>query len=39
VGKKVSGPLVIESGETTCVVPAGWTAEKDSYGAICVTKD
>lgn len=38
-GKKLSGPLVIESGETTCVVPAGWIADKDSYGAIRARKD
>lgn len=35
-GKKASGPCLIESGETTCVVPDGWGAEKDQYGAIRV---
>jgi N-methylhydantoinase A/acetophenone carboxylase len=38
-GKKIPGPLSIETGETTCVVPPGWSAEKDSYGAICVRQD
>ena len=38
-GQKRHGPLTIETGETTCVVPAGWTAEKDSYGAIRVQRD
>ncbi len=37
-GIKISGPTLIESGETTCAVPIGWTAEKDKYGAICVGK-
>ena len=37
-GKKVPGPCLIESGETTCVVPHGWSAEKDKYGAIRVQK-
>jgi len=35
-GKKTCGPCLIESGETTCVVPEGWSAEKDEYGAIRV---
>ncbi|MBZ5540000.1 MAG: hydantoinase/oxoprolinase family protein [Acidobacteriia bacterium] len=38
-GKKRQGPLTIETGETTCVVPAGWSAEKDAYGAIRVQRD
>jgi N-methylhydantoinase A len=38
IGKKVSGPCLIESGETTCVVPHGWSVEKDKYGAIRVQK-
>ncbi len=38
LGKKVSGPCLIESGETTCVVPHGWSVEKDKYGAIRVQK-
>lgn len=37
-GKKMSGPCLIESGETTCVVPHGWSAEKDQYGAIRVER-
>ncbi len=35
-GKKTPGPCLIESGETTCVVPDGWSAEKDKCGAIRV---
>jgi N-methylhydantoinase A len=33
---RISGPAVIESGETSCVVPEGWAAEKDRYGALRV---
>lgn len=37
--KKVSGPAVIESGATSCVVPRGWSALKDEHGAVRVQKD
>ncbi len=36
--KRLAGPVVIESAETTCVVPEDWQAEKDGFGAIRVTK-
>ena len=29
---------VIESGETSCVVPRGWSATKDRFGAVCVQR-
>ncbi len=35
-GQRVAGPTVIASGETSCVVPHGWSAAKDEYGAIRV---
>lgn len=36
---QLAGPLIIETGETGCVVPAGWSATKDSHGAIRVWKE
>lgn len=33
------GPVLIETAETTCVVPRGWTATTDDNGAIRVQKD
>lgn len=35
-GERIAGPAVIASGETSCVVPQGWSAAKDEYGAIRV---
>jgi N-methylhydantoinase A/oxoprolinase/acetone carboxylase beta subunit len=32
----IAGPAVVASGETSCVVPRGWSATKDQYGAIRV---
>jgi len=37
-GRTVAGPAVIESGETSCVVPRNWSATKDRFGAICVRR-
>lgn len=38
-GQTVAGPAVIESGETSCIVPRGWSATKDRFGAICVRRN
>jgi len=35
-GKRIDGPALVETAETTCVIPADWHAEKDRYGALKV---
>lgn len=37
-GRTIAGPALIESGETSCVVPRGWSATKDRFGAVCVQR-
>jgi len=34
----IHGPALVETSETACVIPPGWHAEKDSYGALRVWK-
>jgi len=38
-GKTIEGPALVETAETTCVIPAGWRAEKDRYGALKVWQE
>jgi len=33
-GKRISGPALVESAETTAVIPPGWLAESDRHGAL-----
>jgi N-methylhydantoinase A/acetophenone carboxylase len=33
-GQHVNGPALVESSETTAVIPPGWLAEIDQYGAL-----
>jgi N-methylhydantoinase A/oxoprolinase/acetone carboxylase beta subunit len=30
--RRVDGPAIVESDDTTCVVPRGWSYEIDEYG-------
>ena len=39
VGKRIDGPALVESAETSCVIPQGWQAETDSFGALKVWRD
>ena len=39
VGKRIDGPALVESAETSCVIPQGWQAEIDPYGALKVWRD
>ena len=36
---RIDGPALVETAETTCVIPQDWRAETDSYGALKVWKD
>lgn len=36
VGDRIVGPALVESAETTCVIPQRWQAETDSHGALRV---
>ena len=38
VGKPVAGPAIIESYDSTIVVPPGWTATNDDRGSICMER-
>jgi len=35
----IHGPALVETAETTCVIPPGWRAEKDQYGALKVWRE
>jgi N-methylhydantoinase A len=35
-GRIINGPALVETAETTCVIPAKWCAEKDHHGALRV---
>ena len=39
MGQRLQGPALVETAETTCVIPPGWCAEKDRYGALKVWQD
>lgn len=39
VGDRIDGPALVETAETTCVIPQRWRAETDSYGALRVWRD
>lgn len=39
LGDRIDGPALVETAETTCVIPRRWHAEKDSYGALKVWRD
>ena len=39
VGDRINGLALVETTETTCVVPQQWRAETDSYGALKVWRD
>ncbi len=38
-GVRIAGPALIETDETTCVIPEGWRSEVDQYGALKVQRD
>jgi N-methylhydantoinase A len=38
-GQRIEGPALVESAETSCVIPQGWQAETDSYGALKVWQE
>jgi N-methylhydantoinase A/acetophenone carboxylase len=37
-GDRIDGPALVESAETTCVIPPHWQAETDPHGALKVWK-
>lgn len=39
VGDRIEGPALVETAETTCVIPQQWRAETDSHGALKVWRD
>jgi N-methylhydantoinase A/acetophenone carboxylase len=39
VGERIEGPALVETAETTCVIPQRWCAETDSYGALKVWQE
>ena len=38
-GDRIDGPALVESAETSCVIPQQWRAEADAYGALKVWRD
>jgi N-methylhydantoinase A/oxoprolinase/acetone carboxylase beta subunit len=38
-GNRIAGPAVVETGETGCVIPQGWTAEMDQWGALKIWRE
>jgi N-methylhydantoinase A/acetophenone carboxylase len=38
-GERIDGPALVETAETTCVIPQRWRAETDSFGALKVWQD
>ncbi len=36
MGERIDYPALVETAETTCVIPQRWRAETDSYGALKV---
>lgn len=39
MGERIDGPALVETAETTCVIPKRWCAETDAYGALKVWQD
>jgi N-methylhydantoinase A/acetophenone carboxylase len=39
VGERIDGPALVETAETTCVIPQRWRAQIDSYGSLKVWQD
>ena len=39
LGERGSGPLLVDEGDSTCVVPPGWVARLDDHGNIEVAID
>ena len=39
VGKRIDGPALVETAETSCAIPRRWQAETDPYGALKVWRD
>jgi N-methylhydantoinase A/oxoprolinase/acetone carboxylase beta subunit len=35
-GERIDGPALVETAETSCVIPQQWSAETDTYGALKV---
>jgi N-methylhydantoinase A/oxoprolinase/acetone carboxylase beta subunit len=38
-GERIVGPALVESAETSCVIPQGWQAKTDPYGALKVWQE
>ncbi len=38
-GDRIAGPALVETAETTCVIPEGWQAATDQHGALKVWRD
>lgn len=38
-GARITGPALVESGETTCAVPPGWSLRIDEYNAERLTRE
>jgi N-methylhydantoinase A/acetophenone carboxylase len=38
-GERIEGPALVETAETSCVIPPQWCAETDAHGALKVWKD
>jgi len=38
-GERIDGPALVETAETTCVIPQRWRAETDSFGALRVWQE
>jgi N-methylhydantoinase A/oxoprolinase/acetone carboxylase beta subunit len=38
-GERVAGPALVETAETTCVIPGAWQAATDRHGALKVWRD
>jgi N-methylhydantoinase A/acetophenone carboxylase len=38
-GKRIDGPALVETAETSCAIPQQWRAEKDPHGALKVWRE
>jgi N-methylhydantoinase A len=38
-GERIDGPALVETAETSCVIPQRWCAETDAYGALKVWQE
>ena len=38
-GQRIAGPALVETAETTCVIPQDWQAATDRHGALKVWRD